>query len=376
MKAQVAILKCRDYDRDSVFLATNRAIELLGGISNFIQPGSKVLVKPNLLLAKSPEYAITTHPEVVRSVIKLLKKINCVVYLGDGPSVWGKTAEYINEVYEKTGMKKIAEEEDIALVKFDKRRWRKKFPLTTWLDTCDYLVSVPKFKTHELTTLTGAIKNLFGLVCGTYKSELHKRYFQKEDFARILVDIYAESPPVLTIVDGIVAMEGEGPGTSGSPRNLGFLFAGRDGVAVDSVLALIMGLKPDEVCTTKEAAKRGLGVADINLISVLGERLKDIIPRPFLLPTTSGIMNKLPQPIIELARKLIKYYPCLEHDHCIKCAACIQVCPTRAVSMKNDRIVFDYTKCIACFCCQESCLHSAVKVKKSLMAKLVGLLIG
>jgi uncharacterized protein (DUF362 family)/NAD-dependent dihydropyrimidine dehydrogenase PreA subunit len=372
MNSQVSIVKCKNYEPALVLQATKQAIELIGGISGFIRPKSKVLVKPNLLVAKEPEFGITTHPEVVRSVIKILKEIDCSVYLGDGPSVWGNQAENIDEVYEKTGMKLIARQEDIELVRFDKRRWRGKFPLTTWLDSCDYFVSIPKLKTHDLTILTGAVKNLFGLVSGTYKTELHKRYFAKEDFAKILVDIYAEAKPALSVVDGIVAMEGDGPGTSGKLRNLSLLLAGADGVALDSILALIMGLESDDILSTKEAAKRRLGQADINSISVLGERLEDAKAEPFLLPTTS-IKKKLPRPVIELAKKLIKYYPRVEQDNCTRCAACIEICPNKAISMNNNRIVFDYSKCIACFCCQEACLSSAIKVKKSLLAKMVGL---
>jgi ferredoxin len=270
-------------------------------------------------------------------------------------------------------MDRVCAEEKVKLVKFDKRRWRQKFPLTTWLDECDHLISLPKFKTHDLTLLTGAIKNLFGLVSGTYKTELHKNYFDKEDFAKILVDIFQEARPTLTIVDAILAMEGDGPATSGKLRNLNLLLAGSDCVALDAVMALIMGVKPTDVLSTREAAKRDLGAADINSIEILGQNLKDVLDKPFLLPTTTSIRRNIPKPIINIAKKLIKYYPCVERDNCIACAACIQACPTKVISMKNKRIVIDYSKCIACFCCQEACPAGAIKVKKSLLARMIGL---
>lgn len=294
MTSKVSIVRCKDYSLSLVQEATRRAIDLIGGISSFIKPQSKVLVKPNLLMAKEPEFGVDTHPEVVRAVIKILKEVDCKIYLGDGPSVWGQVGD-VARVYERSGMKKIALEEDIELVKFDKRRWHGKFPLTTWLDNCDYFVSIPKFKTHDFTVLTAAIKNLFGLVTGTYKTELHKQYFKQEDFAKILVDIYEEAKPALTIVDGIIAMEGDGPATSGKLRNTGLIFAGSDCVALDSVLALIMGLEPLDILSTKEAAKRGLGIADINSITIFGEKLEEVINQPFLLPTTS-IVSKIPAP--------------------------------------------------------------------------------
>jgi uncharacterized protein (DUF362 family)/Pyruvate/2-oxoacid:ferredoxin oxidoreductase delta subunit len=305
-------------------------------------------------------------------VVKILKEIGCKIYLGDGPCVWGNQIENIDKVYEKSGMKRVAEEEGIQLVEFDKKRWRGKFPLTTWLDNCEYLISIPKLKTHNFTLLSGAIKNLFGLIPGTYKTELHKAYFTTEDFSKILVDIYQEAKPVLTVIDGIVAMEGEGPGTSGKLRNTGILLAGSDCVALDTVLAIIMGVRPSDILTTKEAYARGLGIADINSITILGERLEEIVAKPFLLPPTS-MLNKIPRPVINIVKKLIKYYPFVEQDKCIICDACILACPVKIISMKNNRIVFDYSKCIACFCCQEACPASAIKSKKSIVAKMVGL---
>jgi len=148
--------------------------------------------------------------------------------------------------------------------------------------------------------------------------------------------------------------------------------AGSDCVALDSILALIMGLAPRDILTTKEAAGRGLGVADINSISISGERLENIIGEPFKLPTTS-LANRIPRPLIELAKKLIKYYPCAEYDNCIGCAVCIQACPNKVITMKDDRLIFDYSKCIACFCCQEACPNAAIKIKRNIWAKMVGL---
>jgi uncharacterized protein (DUF362 family)/ferredoxin len=372
MKSRVSIVRCDSYDSLLVQDRARQAVGLLGGISAFVKPGSSVLVKPNLLMAKEPEFGIDTHPEVVRAVIRLLKEINCRIFVGDGPSVWGNQIENVDEVYERSGVKKVCLEEAVTLVQFDKRRWRDKFPMTTWLDNCEYLVNVPKFKTHGLTLLTAAIKNLFGLVSGTYKTELHKNYFNTRDFAKIVVDIYQKAKPSLTVVDGIVAMEGDGPASSGKLRSLNLLLAGVDCVALDSVLALIMGIRPLDVLSTEEAAVRGLGTADINSIEILGEKLEDAIGEPFLLPSTS-MLKKLPRPVIELAKALIKHYPCVKRDNCTKCAACVEACPTKAISMQDKGIVFNYSKCISCFCCQEACPAAAIKVKKSLLAKLMGL---
>lgn len=370
---EISIIKCNSYDPLLVQSKVKEAIDLLGGITNFIKPQSRVLVKPNLLMAKEPEFGIDTHPEVVRAVIKLLKSIDCKIFVGDSPSVWGKQIENVEAVYEVSGIKRICDEEEVSLVKFEKRRWREKFPLAIWLDDCDHLVNIPKFKTHNLMLLTGGIKNLFGLISGTYKTELHKNYFNVEDLAKILVDIYQEAKPSLTVIDGIVAMEGDGPATSGKLRQLNLLLAGADCVALDSAMATIMGFAPQNVLTTKEAAARGLGTADIKSIKIQGEKLEQVIGEPFLLPSSSVMNRKIPRPIVKLAKRLIKYYPCVKSDNCIQCAACINACPKKAIKMQGKRMVFDYSKCIACFCCQEVCPASAIKVKKSLFAKLIGL---
>jgi len=373
MKTKLSIVRCFSYDPFLVQDGVRKAMDLIGGTYSYIRPRSKVLVKPNLLMAKEPAFGITTHPEVVRAVIRLLKELNCTIYVGDSPSVWGRYVENVEQVYERTGMKKVCDEEGVELVKFDKRRMRVKFPLTTWLDNCDYLVNLPRFKTHQLTLLSGAIKNLFGLVSGTYKTEIHKNYFDIEEFSNILVDIYQEARPTLTIVDAITAMEGDGPATGGKLRNTNLLLASSDCVALDSVLALIMGIKPYDVLTTREAGHRGLGEPDVNLMDIRGERLINVITENFILPVSAITRKKIPEPLVKIARRLIKYRPYPVRQSCIRCGACIESCPNDAISMGRRGIVFDYKKCIACFCCQETCPALAIKVKKSLIAKLVGL---
>lgn len=375
MKTKVSIVRCESYNRALVEQRVEQAVGLIGGITNFIKPKTRVLVKPNLLMAKEPEFGITTHPEVVAAVIRLLKGINCEIFVGDGPSVWGNELEDVDRVYEVSGMRKVCAEEGVNLIKFEHRRWRGKFPLTTWLDECDYLVNIPKFKTHSFTLLTGAIKNLFGLVSGTYKTELHKNYSSPVDFANILVDVFEEAKPALTVVDGIMAMEGEGPASSGKLRKLNLLFASNDAVALDTVMAIIMGIDPFDVLTTKEAGRRKLGAFDIAAMEIAGERLEKVIGEPFILPSTSSIKKNLPVVVINIARHFIKQYPCVQHNKCIGCARCIDACPNKIITMtrNNKRIKFDYSGCIACFCCQEMCPQGAIKIKKSFLANLIGL---
>lgn len=373
MSAKISIIKCDTYEPVIVEQAVRNAVNLLGGITNFIKPGSNVLVKPNLLMSKSPDCGITTHPEVVRAVIRILKEINCKIVVGDGPSVWGQYVENVDEVYEITGIRKVAQEEGVKLISFDKRRMRNKFPLTVALDECDYLVNLPKFKTHEFTLITGAIKNLFGLVSGTYKTELHKDYSEPAEFAKILVDIYQEAKPALTIIDGILAMEGDGPATSGTTRQLNLLLAGSDCVALDTVMAKIMGINNCDVLTTKEAAWRGLGENKINRIKIEGEDIHKLNIRPFVLPKNSIKLTNLPPILKKIFKVLIRYYPYSLRLKCTRCGHCVKVCPKQCIRLKKSGIQIDYNQCIACFCCQEACPVAAIGVKKSLLAKLIGL---
>ena len=373
MNAQISVVKCDNYESAKVEQAVRNSLDLLGGISRFVKPGSRVLVKPNLLMSKGPEYGITTHPEVVRAVIHILKAIGCKIIIGDGPSVWGQYIENVDEVYNLTGIKQVCQDEGVELVNFDKRRMRDKFPLTAKLDECDYLISLPKFKTHEFTLITGAIKNLFGLVSGTYKTELHKNYFEPSEFAKILVDIYEETKPALTIIDGILALEGDGPATAGVTRKLNLLLAGSDCVALDTVVAKIMGITDREVLTTKEAALRGLGESQLTRIKIEGEDIDKLNIRPFILPKTSAKPNKLPEGIKKLVKTLIRYYPYSLPVKCIRCNHCVEICPKKCIKLVQCGIAIDYKKCIACFCCQEACPAAAISVKKSLLAKLIGL---
>jgi uncharacterized protein (DUF362 family)/Pyruvate/2-oxoacid:ferredoxin oxidoreductase delta subunit len=370
MRSKLSLVQCPAYEPALVLDALRKAVDLLGGIAVFIKPGSRVLVKPNLLSAAGPESAVDTHPEVVRAAVKLLKEINCRIFIGDGPSLFGN--QEVGQVYEKSGIKAVAAQEGVELVTFEGRRWRGKFPLVSFLDECDHVLSLPKFKTHQLVVLTGGIKNMYGLVAGTFKTELHRKHFDAVNFSKVLVDIYAEIRPSLTIVDGIVAMEGDGPGSSGTPRPTGILLAGSDCVAIDSVMAAIMGVAPLDVLTTREAASRGLGTADLNAIEICGRHLEDVVAKPFQLPKASLIV-RLPRPLVPLVKRLIRFYPQIDHAACTRCGACVKVCPAKVISIKAGRTGIDYKGCISCFCCQETCPSSAIRIKKSLCAKLAKL---
>ena len=167
-------------------------------------------------------------------------------------------------------------------------------------------------------------------------------------------------------------MEGDGPATAGKLREQDLILAGSDCIALDSAMAVIMGLKPHDVSTNKMAAKLGLGEANLNEIEILGEKLSDCIGRPFILPETS-LQSKIPWWLARIIFKFIKHYPCVDKTKCIQCSACVEACPNGVITMSKKGIIFNYSKCISCFCCQEFCPASAIRVKKSLFAKMLGL---
>lgn len=371
MKSKVILKRCKSYDPQGVYSVIKDSIGLLGGIENFVGRNDKVLLKPNLLLDATPEQGVDTHKEIVRAVAKVLKDKCAKIYLGDGPSVWGEIKD-IDRVFDVSGMREVAESEGIELVNFDSRVIKKGYPVTDWVDKVDKIINLAKFKTHDLMVLTGAIKNLFGVIPGLHKKELHKNNVRSEDFAKVLVDIFEIAKPTLSVVDAVVCMEGDGPGTSGTLKDLGLILMGEDAASIDSVLALLMHLRPENILTNLEAFKRGLGNIEMNNIEIIGERLADVMPHTFKLPTIS-FTQKIPKPLINIVKKLVKIWPSCDYDKCIKCGKCVEACPTEVISFDEDKkIQFDYSGCIRCFCCRETCPNAAIFIKRSAFAKILG----
>jgi uncharacterized protein (DUF362 family)/NAD-dependent dihydropyrimidine dehydrogenase PreA subunit len=370
MKTKVALARCKNYDAEQVDSAVNKVVNLLGGIEKIIRPNSKVLIKPNLLTDSKPEDCITTHPRVVESVISLVKRTNAKIYLGDSPSMVGQRKD-IERVYVATGMRDICQRQNIELVYFDKAILKGGIPITEWVERCDYIINVPKFKTHGLTRLTAGIKNSFGLVLGMHKVKIHKDCLDIDKFSIKLVDIFELIKPELTIVDAVIALEGDGPGSSGTKTDSELILASQDAVAIDSVLAIIMGLFPKDIPTTKEAARRNLGEAEIDNIEIMGEKIGEFIYSDFKLPKQS-LIYAMPKPVIELAKKFIWHKMQVIEEKCQSCGKCIEICPGGAIDSKKNKALIDIKKCILCSCCQEICPHGAINVKKSLLLKLLG----
>lgn len=367
MNSKVSILKADSYDQGKVYAAVKKAVDLLGGISAFVEKGEKILLKPNLLSARPPESGVDTHPEVLRAVARLVKGAEAEVIVGDSPGGLGfKTA---GSTYEESGIKRVCEEEGIKLVDFDKAQNIKGIPVSVWAKEADGIISIPKMKTHDLTTLTGAIKNSYGLAVGHFKADCHLKAPRPDEFAKLVVDVFETAVPRLVVIDGITAMEGNGP-AGGELRNAGLIIASNDCVACDAVFAELAGIEPLRIEITAEAYRRKLGEADLSKIEVLGESLKDVKLHNFKLPETSVVM-KIPKPVLKLLAKAIKFFPKINDKICNGCRICEKSCPAQCITIKEEGSRIDYRRCIKCFCCHELCPYDAISIRRSLLAKII-----
>jgi len=364
-----------DYDKELLKEKIKKALDYFN-LPNL--EGKKILIKPNLLMSAPPEKAITTHPILIESLIEVLKEKGVKdIFIGDTP---GNTSTNIDHLYRITGLKEVAERQGVNLINLYtygviniKSGIAGEIPITKFIKEVDYVINVPKLKTHTFMLMTCAIKNTFGLVPGMNKSRMHAIAINPESFAQILVDIFKEVNPLINIVDGIIGMEGEGP-SAGNPRKFGKLIIGDDAVAVDVISSIILGYSPQEIYTNLIAYKKGLGEIDIEKIEVIGEekdklynhdvaKVKNFYSLTKNLPSFMGNIASF------LFNKLIRQYPVIDEAKCIKCRICENGCPKKAISLINNKMVIDYSKCISCFCCHELCPQKAIRLEKSLLAK-------
>lgn len=261
MKPVVHIERCPDYSEERLRSSLRRGLDAVGGLAELIRPGWRVLIKPNLLSARPPDRAVTTHPSLVGIVIEEVKRCGGIPLVGDSP---GGALRGVSRVWRNTGMEEVCKKNSVALVGFEASGSYAKsvngntYSISKTVCDVDFVINLPKLKTHTLVVYTGAVKNMFGSVPGFAKGELHKRYPKPYEFAEVLVDIFSLTKPALSIMDGILSMEGHGP-SSGTPRWLGVLLVSKDGVAMDTVACKLIGADPAEIPTNRVAAVRKLG---------------------------------------------------------------------------------------------------------------------
>lgn len=350
---KVAVVKCNSYNQKQVDTAVANSLNLI----NFkFRKGMKVLIKPNVV-GNFPinQIAITTHPSLIEAVCKILKKNKCEIFIGDSPFTNAKssfTASGIDKIAKKYGRLIIFEQEKLIKIKDKKSKILKEFEIARITKEVDLIIDMPKLKTHVLTKYTGAIKNLYGCIPGGMKQKIHLQGKGEENFSKILVDIYQNIKPELTIMDAIIGMDGEGP-TSGNPQKVGLILASKNGIALDIAAAKIIGLPPHEVYVIKESISRKL-YPDYNFQLVgLNHLPKLNFEIPHEAKKTQKMLNKLGEykPIV------------VDEKKCVKCGTCAKHCPTKSIKLCPYPTINKKT-CIRCFCCIEICPQDALGLGK------------
>ena len=381
----VVLVPLDTYDQPQVDEAVRQGLELLGGVEQFVRPEEKILLKPNLLARALPQKAITTHPAVFSAVCRALTESGCKhLSYGDSPgnptTTPDKAAEGagIAEAAARYGAEK-ADFSSGSIVPFPEGRTAKSFYLCKGVQEADALINICKMKTHALERITGAVKNLYGCVTGVNKATGHAAYPDSNVFADMLIDLNRCVAPRLHIMDGVMAMEGNGP-TSGTPTPMNVLLLSADPVALDAVFAALIHLDPREVPTCVYGASQGLGVMDAGAIAVRTPE-GDI--------TVSEAQAKYGRQDFDVYRgtlekgllfKLMPLLPFLQHrpkadpKKCVACGVCEEACPVaeKAVHSGNgQKAKYDYKKCIRCYCCQEMCPVKAIEVYRHPLTKLL-----
>lgn len=383
MTAKTAVVKCIDYGYKNVDTGIRKCISLLP--AGLIPHNKRILLKPNLLSSsKGPENPINTHPVVLEVLAKILMEdYQGKVYIGDssGGMSYGQT----ERAFFVSGLTDLAKRLNVELVNFEtagyiilkneKNKIKKEFQVTKFLKEVDFVISVPKLKTHSLVGFTGGIKNMMGTVPGSGKRDMHLAAPKPLKMAECIVDLYSLVKPNLCVMDAVIGMEGDGP-AAGDPRNIGLILASSDCVALDTVVSEIIGYTVDKPAFIKDAHQRGLGEGDINNIEILGEPLSSVRINDFKKPVNrvrDYLVSVLPNFVLKTGLKgMTSGLPVIDQTICKRCSICYDNCPVKTIEKLPDgRIIIDHKNCIECYCCHELCPHNSINIKLPLSSKLI-----
>ena len=378
MKSRVALIPCDSYDEEKVYAAVKEGFSLLGGVKKFVKPEDRLLVKVNALSNSRPEKGITTNPAVFGAVLRCLREDGiCNIKYGDSP---GNPLTDPKGAMKDTGLLAVGEKYGAVIgnfseaesVKYKEGKKAKSFLLCKAAGEADVIFDVCKMKTHALTKITGAIKNQYGFIYGLNKAAGHARYTNSKTFSEMLVDLNRCLGIRLHIMDGVVAMEGNGP-ASGDLVNMNVILMSEDPVALDSVFSKLVFLDPEMVYPCVAGEKYGLGTMNYDNIEILtpeGEISAKEAAAKYGKPDFN-VERKLRKtwsiPILNQLGRKYHDRPVANLDVCIGCGVCEEACPVdgKAVhSGKGKKAEYNYKKCIRCYCCQEMCPVGAIKKDK------------
>ncbi|MCQ2555326.1 MAG: DUF362 domain-containing protein [Clostridia bacterium] len=380
-KTRVVVLKCDDYEEEKVYSLMKKGLEKIGGVEKYIGKDEKILVKPNFLYPSKREKRVTTDPSVITGMLRILNEEGFTnVKVGDSPAS-GTSKQALKDLdideHNLYGAVPALMNEEVKCVYEDGRK-KTTFYLTKDVYEADAIIGLSKMKTHMLERLTGAVKNMYGLICGFRKAQGHVSYPNAVLFAKMMAALHKYTKPRFHIMDGVYAMEGNGP-ASGTERKMGVLLVSSDPVAIDSVFSRLVDMKPTLVPTNVWAYQAGVGTYKEDEIEVLlidedGENTVsfDELFKKYGCPDFDCEREKEKLNVLTLWGKLTKKVverPVIDQNKCVKCGQCVEHCPVegKAVTFRNGKDntpVYNYDKCIRCYCCQEICPMHAISVKK------------
>jgi len=352
-----------EYDYESLKPKFFEIMDAIGG--SLITANNRVLIKPNLLAPASPDKAVVTHPLVVKAAVEYVLAKGAKPLVADSPAMGS-----FERVLKESGLKSALEGLDVELKPFrdsmsvDVGEPFHHIEISEDAMKADAIINLPKLKTHSQMLLTLGVKNLFGCIVGLRKPEWHLRAgVDRELFALMLTKICRAIKPTFTVLDGILAMEGPGPGKGGIPRHIGVLMGSDNPVAVDIAACRMLGIDPDRMLTNQAAANLGMvnGPVEVegDTVQVPDFQFPEIITLFFGPQFTHGLM-----------RKHLVQRPVPVSTLCKTCGECWQYCPVKAISHDSGKLTFDYDKCIRCYCCLEVCPHGALRAEVPFFGKI------
>ncbi len=377
--SQVYLKRQDSYDIEKLIGAVDEIFTAFGFYDK-ITEGRTVLLKPNLIMRSSPEDAMITHPNLVAAVAVCVQNHGGRVLVAEsGGGVYNPTV--MKSVFRGCGYTEVAEKYGFALYtecKFQTVELPEGIRCSS-LDVIEpyvrphdaLVVDMAKLKTHGMLGYSGAVKNLFGVVPGLMKPELHCRYPDKETFAEMIVDLCEYVRPDFSFIDGIEAMQGDGP-TGGERRFVGVLLGSDSPYDIDLVGTGIINIDPMDMAIQKNAHDRGLCGEHYSSVAIMGDTVESVFVKDFKRARSSDIdfVAYLPKFLQPLAKKIAMPYPKIQTKNCIGCGKCAESCPQHTIEITNKKAVIDYSKCIRCFCCHEMCPMHVIDIKRFSLFKL------
>lgn len=383
-ETQVYAASCPDYGQAEACIRA--LVEQMGGMGRFVRPGERIVLKANLLRAAPPESAICTHPAVVEAVAKLVKEAGGTPVICDSPGGALHKEAVLRSLYEKTGMAaaaaaagaELSMDSSTRTVSLPEGKVLRQAEIITPVAEADGVIDLCKMKTHVLMSMTGAVKNLFGVIPGLSKVGYHATHPDHATFADVLLDLTGYVKPRLSLMDGILAMEGDGPGSSGTPRQAGLLLAAANPLALDTAAGAIMNLPRQDNPVLLAAERRGLTPCRMEDVELIGGTVEELRMADYKFPasTKSNLMDflgPLARPAERLCKKALSQTPRIDGAKCVGCGICAKSCPGQAIAMtapgKKARI--SQKACIHCYCCHELCPQKAVELHQSWLGRLL-----